>query len=156
MKTRTKLQLAFKSVLNCLKIEIAFKCQTKFSNHFRFKDRLREDLISGLELFISFSVVSALSRNMERVWDTEMQDLESTWVCHLLLERRSNQPIKFCFVIIYFIAIIYLSFDNFSILGHENKNFLLEIKESFIIMTDKPWLNRNTSSTPLYLFDKVS
>ena len=67
LKTRTKLQLAFESVLNCLKIEIAFKCQIKFSNHFRFKDRLREDLISGLELFISFSVVSALSRNMERV-----------------------------------------------------------------------------------------
>ena len=63
---------------------------------------------------------------------------------------------KVLFVIIYFIAIIYLSFDNFSILGHENKNFLLEIKESFIIMTDKPSLNRNTSSTPLYLFDKVS
>ena len=48
------------------------------------------------------------------------------------------------------------SFDNFSILAHENKNFLLEIKKSLLIMRDKPWLNRNINSAPLYLFDKVS
>ena len=48
------------------------------------------------------------------------------------------------------------SFDNFSILAHENKKFLLEIKESLLIMRDKPSLNRNISSAPLYLFDKVS
>ena len=47
------------------------------------------------------------------------------------------------------------SFDNFSILAHENKKVLLEIKES-LLMRDKPSLNRNISSTPLYLFDKVS
>ena len=48
------------------------------------------------------------------------------------------------------------SFDNFSILVHENKTFLLEIKESLLLMRDKPSLNRNISSAPLYLFDKVS
>ena len=47
------------------------------------------------------------------------------------------------------------SFDNFSILVHENKKFLLKIKESLLIMRDKPSLNRNISSAPLYLFDKV-
>ena len=36
-------------------------------------------------------------------------------------------------MIIYFIAIVY-SFDNFSILANENKKFLLEIKESLLIM----------------------
>ena len=48
------------------------------------------------------------------------------------------------------------SFDNFSVLAHENKKYLLEIKESLLIMTDKPSLNRNINSAPLYLFDKVS
>ena len=48
------------------------------------------------------------------------------------------------------------SFYNFSILAHENKKFLLEIKESLLIVRDKPSLNRNISSAPLYLLDKVS
>ena len=48
------------------------------------------------------------------------------------------------------------SFDNFSVLSHENKKYLLEITESLLIMTDKPSLNRIINSAPLYLFDKVS
>ena len=35
------------------------------------------------------------------------------------------------------------SFDNFSVLAHENKKYLLEIKESLLIIRDKPSLNRN-------------
>ena len=48
------------------------------------------------------------------------------------------------------------SFDNFIILAHKNKKYLLEIKESLLIMRDKPSLNRNINSALLYLFDKVS
>ena len=47
-------------------------------------------------------------------------------------------------------------FDNSSILAHENKKFLLKIKENLLIMRDKPSLDRNTSSATLYLFHKVS
>ena len=48
------------------------------------------------------------------------------------------------------------SFDNFSVLAHENKKYLLEIKENLLIMRDKQSLNRNINSAPLHLFDKVS
>ena len=48
------------------------------------------------------------------------------------------------------------SFDNFSVLAHENKKYLLEIKESLLIMRDKPPLIQNINSAPLLLFDKVS
>ena len=48
LQTRTKLQQAIKCVLNCCKLEIAFKCQTKLSNTFRFKDLIPKDLISGV------------------------------------------------------------------------------------------------------------
>ena len=44
-------------------------------------------------------------------------------------------------------------YDDFSILKHENKKFLLELKESLLIMRDKPSLNRNITSAPLYQFD---
>ena len=47
-------------------------------------------------------------------------------------------------------------FEKFSVLAHENKKYLLEMKESLLIMRDKPSLNRDINSTPLYLFDKVS
>ena len=33
--------------------------------------------------------------------------------------------------------------------------FLLEIKESFLIKRDKPKLNKNISSAPLFIFDEV-
>ena len=48
------------------------------------------------------------------------------------------------------------SFDNFSVLAHENSKYLLEIKDSLLIMRDKPPLNGNINSALLYLFDKVS
>ena len=47
-QNRTKLQQAIKGVLNCCKLEIAFKCQTKPSNSFRFKATILTDLISGV------------------------------------------------------------------------------------------------------------
>ena len=48
------------------------------------------------------------------------------------------------------------SFDNFKILAHKNKKYLLETKKNLPIMSDKPSLNRNINSAHLYLFDKVS
>ena len=47
------------------------------------------------------------------------------------------------------------SYDDFSILTRENKTFLLDLKESLLIMRDKPSLKRNITSAPLYLFDKT-
>ena len=48
LQIRAKLQQALKGVLNCYKLEIVFKCQTKLSNSFRFKDVIPKDLISGV------------------------------------------------------------------------------------------------------------
>ena len=47
LQTRTKLQKTLKGVLNCGKLEIVFKCQTKLFNSFRCKDPISKDLISG-------------------------------------------------------------------------------------------------------------
>ena len=44
------------------------------------------------------------------------------------------------------------SLGYFSILVHENKKYLLEIKESLLIMNEKPSLNRNMSSASFYQF----
>ena len=47
------------------------------------------------------------------------------------------------------------SYDSFSIQTCENKKFLLELKESLLIMRDKPSLNKKITSAPLYLFDRA-
>ena len=46
------------------------------------------------------------------------------------------------------------SYDDFSILSRENKTFLLELKESLLIMRDKTSLNWNITLEPLHLFDR--
>ena len=48
-----------------------------------------------------------------------------------------------------------VTYDAYSIPMRENKKFLLELKESLLIMRDKPSLNKNIRSAPLYLVDKT-
>ena len=47
------------------------------------------------------------------------------------------------------------TFEDFSVLCHDNKKYLLELKESLLIMRDRPSMNRNVRSAPLYLFEWV-
>ena len=60
-----------------------------------------------------------------------------------LTERRSNYQVIVLFLINYSTVIFLPSFDIFSILAHENKKYLLEIKISLLVMRDKSSLNRN-------------
>ena len=47
------------------------------------------------------------------------------------------------------------SFDKFTILAHRSKKNLLEIKESLLIKSDQPVLNKNPIFATLYLLDTV-
>ena len=151
---RTKLQQALKGVLNCCKLEIAFKCQTSLSNSFRHRDPMPKDvIISGVykfqcglcnESYYGDSIRHLDVRSGEYIGlspltEKEVKPSHNSAVCDHLL--RCN-----------FLS----SFDNFSILAHENKIYILEIKESLLLRRDKPSLYRNINSAPLYLFDKVS
>ena len=46
-------------------------------------------------------------------------------------------------------------FENFRVVTKENRKFVLEFKETLLIMRDKLSFNRNIRSAPLYLFDKA-
>ena len=46
-----------------------------------------------------------------------------------------------------------VSLEDFKILASSNSEFHLNIKESLLTAQDKPELNRNKKSLPLYLFD---
>ena len=61
------------------------------------------------------------------------------------------------FLIIYSTVIFYpLLTTLVLVLAHENKKYLLKIKESLLIMRNKPSLKRNIDSATLYLFDEVN
>ena len=47
-----------------------------------------------------------------------------------------------------------VSLEGFQIMASSYSEFHLEVKESLFIARDKPELNRNEKSLPLYLFDK--
>ena len=152
LQTRTKLKKSLKNILNCCKLQIVFKNKTRLGINFHFKDQIPKDLTSGViykfqcglcnesyygECIRHLNVrigehigISPLTRKQVKPKNSSVAD-------HLLLCNHSA------------------SYDDFSILTHDNSKFLLELKESLLILRDKPSLNRNITSAPLYLFDKA-
>ena len=48
LQTRTKLKKSLKSVINCCKLQLVFKNKTRLGNNCHFKDRIPNDLNSGV------------------------------------------------------------------------------------------------------------
>ena len=141
-------------VLNCCKLEIVFKCQARLSNSFRYKDPIPKDLISGVVYKFQCGLCNE-SYYGESIRHLDIRSGEHIGVSPLT--GKKVKPSNNSAICDHLLHCNFLpSFDNFSVLAHENKKYLLEIKESLLIMRDKPSLNRNFNSAPLYLFDKVS
>ena len=126
LQTRTKLQQALKAVLNCCKLEIVFKLQTKLSNSFRFKDPIPKDLISG----VVYKFQCALCN--ESYYGESIRYLDIRSGKHIgvsPLTGKKVKPVNDSAARDHLHHCNYLpSFDNFNILFHENKRFLLEIE----------------------------
>ena len=154
MQTRTKLQQALKGVLNYCKLEIVFKCQTRLSNSFCCKYPIPKHLISGVAYKFQCGLCNE-SYCGESIRHLDIRSGEDIGVSPLT--GKKVKPLNKSAICDHLLHSNFLpSFDNFSVLAHENKKYLLEIKERLLIMRDKPSLNRNINSAPLYLFDKVS
>ena len=154
LQTRTKLRKELTGVLNCWKLEVVSKCQTRLSNSFLYKDPIPKDLISGDVYKFQCGLYN------ESYYGESIRHLDIRSGKHIGLSPltgkkvipSNNSDISDRFLHCNFLP----SFNNFCVLAHENKKYLLEIKETLLIMRDKPSLNRNINSAPLYLFDKVS
>ena len=119
-----------------------FKSQNKLASAFRFKDRIPKELTSGLVIYYGECVRHLSVRNREHI---EISPL-----------TKKKGKSKGSTVSNYLLLCNHLpSFESFSVLIKENRKFVLELKESLLIMRDKPSLNKNIRSAPLYLFDKV-
>ena len=145
---------SLKNILNCSKLQIVFKNKTRLGNNFHFKDQIPKDLTSGVvykfqcglcnesyygECIRHLNVrigehigISPLTRKQVKPKNSSVAD-------HLLLCNHSA------------------SYDDLTIYSKawDNSKFLLELKESLLVLRDKPSLNSNIRSAPLYLFDKA-
>ena len=152
MQTRTKLQQALKGVLNCCKLEIVFKCQTRLSNSFRYKEPIPKNLIPGVVYKFQCGLCN------EPYYDESIRHLYIRSGEHIGVSPLTGKKVKPSnngAIYDHLLHCNFLpSFDNFSVLAHENKEYLLEIKDSLLIMKDKLSLNRNINSAPLYLLIK--
>ena len=99
--------------------------------------------------------MSGLSNLVVNVLDTWMEELVN--IISIPLPTKKQVVPKSSSVADHLLFCNYsASYDDFSILTRENKRFLLELKESLLIMRDKLSLNRSIISAPLYLFDSLS
>ena len=121
---------------------------------FRYKDPIPKDLISGVVYKFQCGLCNEFYYG-ESIRHLDIRSGEYIGVSPLT--GKKFKPSNSSAICDHLLHCNFLpSFDNFSVLDHENKKYLLEIKESLLIMRDKPSLNRNINSAPLYLFDKVS
>ena len=132
-------------------MQIVFKNKTTLSNNFHFKDWILKDLTSGVvykfqcglcnESYYGECVRHLTVRLCSTYWfittyQKRIKSKNSSLGNHLLFCNHSA------------------SYDDFNILTLENKKLLLEVKESLLIMRDKPTFNKNITSAPLYLFSR--
>ena len=127
MQTRTKLQQVLKGILNCCKLEIVFKWQTRLSHSFRHKDPLPKDLISGVVYKFQFGLCN------EYYYGESIRHLDIRSGEHIGVSRltgKMDKPSNNSAICDYLLHCNFLpSFDNFSVLAHENKKYLLETRE---------------------------
>ena len=105
LETRTKLQQGIKGVLNCCKLKIVFKCQTRVSNSVRYKDPTPKDFISGVVYKFQCCLCND-SYYGESIRHLDIRSREHIGVS-LLRERSSNHQLTVLFVIIISAVIFY-------------------------------------------------
>ena len=152
LQFRTKLNKSLKNILNCCELQIGLNKKTRLGSNFHFKDQIPKDLASGVIYKFQCGLCN------ESYYGECMRHLNVTISEHIgisPLTRKQVKPKNSSVADLLLLCNHSASYDDFSILTRENKKFLLELKESLLIMRDKPSLNRNITSAPLYLFDKA-
>ena len=136
-QTRTKLQISIKEVLKCCELQVIFKIQNKLCNKFCFKNRVSQILTSGVaykfqcglcnefcyrECVRHLALRSGEHIGISSLTNKRIQPRNDNAVCHHLLICNYSP-----------------TFEDFSVLCHENKKYLLELKENVLIMRDQ-WI----------------
>ena len=129
-----------------------FNNKTILGNNFHFNDQIPKDLISGVNYKFQCGLCN------ESYYGKCVRHMNIRIGEHISissLTKRQGKPKNSSVANHLLFCNHSAPHDDFSILTCENKKFLLELKESSLIMKDKPSLNRNITSVPLYLFNRA-
>ena len=109
----------------------------RLSNSFRYKDLIPKDLISGAVYKFQCGLCN------EYYYAESIKLLDKRSGEHIgvsTLTGRKVKPSNNNTICDHLLHCNFLpSFDNISVLAHENRKYLLEIKESLLIMRDQPY-----------------
>ena len=143
---------AMKNTLNLFKLQVIFKNERKLSNMFRFKDRVPYDLVSDVVYEYTCGRCNFSYGETER--HLKVRPDEHIGISPLTFKK--TKPSKESSIRGHLLKCDNnSSFDEFTILAHRNKKYLLEVKETLLIKRDQPVLDKNISSATLHLFDTV-
>ena len=153
LKLKNKLTRSFKKSIPFCKLKIIFKTNRSLSSCFPFKDRLPKSLMSGViykytcaECNLSYIGCS------KRFWEKRLEE-------HLHVSALTGKPLSGLQI---FAPMMHvrsdgdcparkISREDFTIIGREKNNYLLQLKESILITRQRPALNANIASVPLSL-----
>ena len=131
-------------------LPFVFKTQARLRDYFPFKDRVPQPLRSS----VVYRFVCA-GCNASYIGKT-LRHLNVRAGEHIGISSLTGKPIKSKQSAVSDHLRVCDShnacFDDFDVLASANNNFELELKESLLIHRDKPSLNLNIASRPLYLF----
>ena len=150
LSIRTRLQNNLKKTLPFCKIKVIFTSNVRLSSFFSFKDKMPKCLISNIVYKFKCGCCNA-SYYGKTYRHFKTRASEHAGVSHLT-GKRTNSANTSAVKDHMLVCDHQVTFEDFSVLATANNNFKLEIKESLLISRDKPILNRNISSLPLYLF----
>ena len=130
-------------------LRVIFKSGVRLSNFFSFKDKVPRLIRSHLVYRFTCSDCNI------RYYGTTERHGKTRWSEHMGVSLRTGKSIKGLRTAIRDHLLEQehkISFDDFSFLATDSDHFRLIIKESLCIKKDKPQLNKNLYSTPLFLF----
>lgn len=154
LQVKSKLQNIFKECLPGVKINVIFKSQFRMSNMFQFKDKIPFNIRSFVVYQFKCSSCNAsyigettrhikvrmcehLAKSFCTENDMKPDTTKSTSVtkhCHLTNKHKND-------------------YSSFKVIGQAENEFHLKIKESLLVQRNRPSINKQEDSIPLYLFN---
>ena len=125
--------------------------KVQFTNVFQFKNRLPFDLVSGL---VYKYMCGRCNSSYYGEKDRHLNFRSGEYIGISPLTFGKVKPSKESAIYDHLVNYNNIpSFDEFTILAYGYHKYILEIKENLLIKSDRPVLNKNTSSAELFLFD---
>ena len=150
-KAKNELIKTFKKNVPFCNLKIVFKSGIRLSSFFSFKDRFPKSLTSGvIYQYTCAKCKLSYVGCTKRFWETRLQE-------HTHVSALTGKPLHGMQM---FAPMQHaragchekVKREDFKIIGHEKDRYLLQVKESIIINTERTQLNGNLSSVPLHLF----